>query len=68
MSETQYKGAFVLQILPLAGCRGEPMCGRVEHIESGQRAGFQSIEELLVFLAQILEEERTRNGQDEERR
>ena len=46
--------AFVVQLREHADVEQGQWVGRVEHVTSGQAAHFQSLEELLAFIAQVL--------------
>ena len=46
--------AFVVQLRQGTALTPEALPGRVEHIVSGQATRFTSLEELWVFLAQVL--------------
>jgi hypothetical protein len=46
--------AFVVQLWGGMVPTPEAMCGRVEHVMSGQATHFRSLEELLVFMARVL--------------
>ena len=46
--------AFVVQLRERANVEAGQWFGRVEHVTSGQATHFQSLEELLAFVAQIV--------------
>ena len=46
--------AFVVQFAADAGPRGPRCSGRVEHLSSGRRVGFESKEELVAVLERLL--------------
>ena len=46
--------AFVVQFREHADVARGQWAGRVEHVTSGQAAHFQSLEELLTFIARVL--------------
>jgi hypothetical protein len=46
--------AFVVQFRPPSTGAAAAYAGRVEHLESGQVARFQSLEELLAFMIRVL--------------
>jgi hypothetical protein len=46
--------AFVVQFRERADVERGLWAGRVEHVSSGQAARFQSLEELLAFIARVL--------------
>ena len=46
--------AFVVQFSAATAVEPARFSGRVEHVVSGQAAQFQTLEELLTFLAQVL--------------
>jgi hypothetical protein len=48
--------AFVVQFQSDTAVEQGHLAGRVEHVVSGQAADFQSLEMLLVFIAQVLRE------------
>ncbi len=50
------KRAFVVQFHAEAQVEHEHFQGRVEHLVSGQAAHFESLEELLAFIVQVLTE------------
>jgi hypothetical protein len=49
--------AFVVQIHTAAEVAQGQIWGRVEHIVSGQATHFQSLEELVRFIGQVLSDE-----------
>ena len=46
--------AFVVQFAADAGIQGPHCSGRVEHLSSGRRVGFESKEELVEVLGRLL--------------
>jgi hypothetical protein len=50
--------AFVVQFSDEADLEKQRHVGRVEHVVSGQAARFQTLQELLAFIAQMLGESR----------
>lgn len=46
--------AFVVQFREGADLERGPFMGRVEHVVSGQATRFQSLDELVAFMAQVL--------------
>ena len=46
--------AFVVQLREHSDVERGQWTGRVEHVASGQAAHFQSVEELLAFMARVL--------------
>ena len=46
--------AFVVQLHATAAVAQGQVSGRVEHVLSGQAAHFQTVDELLAFIAQVL--------------
>ena len=46
--------AFVVQLHATAVVAQEQLSGRVEHVLSGQAAHFQTLDELLAFMARVL--------------
>ena len=48
--------AFVVQFATSADLPQQQVVGRVEHVVSGQSTHFQSLEELLAFIAQVFEQ------------
>jgi hypothetical protein len=46
--------AFVVQLRAGADVQRGHLTGRVEHVLSGQATSFESLEELLQFMAQLL--------------
>ena len=51
--------AFVVQLRAETDVEQGRFVGRVEHVVSGQAAQFQSLEELLAFIARVLTQVRT---------
>ena len=51
--------AFVVQFRAETAVEQGRFVGRVEHVVSGQAAHFQSLEELLAFMARVLTQVRT---------
>jgi hypothetical protein len=49
-----YSGAFVIQLGPGTDSEAGRIVGRVEHIASTRSARFESVDELLKFLAECL--------------
>ena len=45
--------AFVMQLNATATTQGQ-LSGRVEHVVSGQAAHFQTLDQLLAFIARVL--------------
>ncbi|HKA18986.1 MAG TPA: hypothetical protein VKN18_11915 [Blastocatellia bacterium] len=54
----QYKGAFVIQFRPDSDVGAGHFEGRVEHVSSHRSMRFQTLEELLRFMASVLDEAR----------
>jgi hypothetical protein len=50
--------AFVVHFRSDSEVTHGPVAGRVEHVVSGQATHFQSLEELLAFIARVLTEVR----------
>jgi hypothetical protein len=50
----QYAGAFVVQFRAGTDFDADRVEGRVEHIASGRTACFESLEDLVAFLGQVL--------------
>jgi hypothetical protein len=48
--------AFVVQFTVATNVQRRRIAGRVEHVMSGHSAHFQSLQELLAFIAQVLSE------------
>jgi hypothetical protein len=46
--------AFVVQLTENTDVKRGQWVGRVEHVTSGQASRFQSVDELLAFVAQVL--------------
>ena len=46
--------AFVLQLRAGVNIQQRYLTGRVEHVQSGQTIPFDSLEDLLAFMAQVL--------------
>ena len=53
--------AFVVQFRVETDLAQERCTGRVEHVVSGQAAHFQSLEELLAFITEVLRAVRAQN-------
>jgi hypothetical protein len=53
-----YTGAFVLQLGPATDIRAGRLEGRLEHVASTRSARFQSLDELLAALAEMLADAR----------
>jgi hypothetical protein len=47
--------AFVVQLQATAVVAQGQLSGRVEHVLSGQAAHFQTLDELLAFMARVLD-------------
>ena len=56
MEGWQYKGAFVIQFRPESDIEAGRFEGRVEHMASCRATRFHSLEELLRFMAAVLQE------------
>lgn len=54
----QYKGAFVIQFRPESHVEVGHFEGRVEHVASHRSIRFHTLEELLSFIAKVLNEAR----------
>ena len=54
--------AFVVQFQSDTAVEQGYLAGRVEHVVSGQATAFESLETLLVFIAQVLHAERARSS------
>ncbi len=63
--------AFVVQFTASTNLPQQQIAGRVEHVVSGQSTHFQSLEELLAFIAQVFEQKqgtvKEKFGKKEER-
>jgi hypothetical protein len=59
--------AFVVEYNGEADVRGGHVTGRVEHIASGRRQRFASEQEMLQFVAHVLDEKGETKQQTEER-
>jgi hypothetical protein len=46
--------AFVVQVHATAAVAQGPLTGRVEHVLSGQAVHFQTVDDLLAFIARVL--------------
>jgi hypothetical protein len=55
--------AFVVQLGAEADVAQGRVVGRVEHVVSGQATHFHSLEELLAFMAWVLQEAETAGGE-----
>jgi hypothetical protein len=56
MEGWQHTGAFVIQFRPETDVRAGRFEGRVEHVASSKAARFESLDELLAFIASMLAE------------
>jgi hypothetical protein len=56
MEGWQQKAAFVIQFRPETDIAAGQIAGKVEHIASCQAVRFHSLDELLRFMAAVLEE------------
>ena len=54
MDGTRHAGAFVIQFGPETDIKAGRVVGRVEHVTSYEALHFNSLEELLSFLARVL--------------
>jgi hypothetical protein len=54
--------AFVVQFQADTVVEQGHLAGRVEHVVSGQAADFQSLETMLMFIGQVLRQERDRTA------
>jgi hypothetical protein len=52
--------AFVVHFRTNSNIAGGPIEGRVEHVVSGQSTHFDSLEELLTFMARVLTQHKER--------
>ena len=52
--------AFVVHLRTSSNVARGPIEGRVEHVVSGQSTHFDSLEELLAFMAQVLRQRKER--------
>ena len=62
-SEWKYKGAFVVQFRDDTELHEGRCAGRVEHVATYEAVSFNSIEELLAFMARMLKEARAGNNE-----
>jgi len=60
MEHWQSAGAFVVQFRPETDVRAGRLEGRVEHIASYRAARFNSVDELLAFIAGVLSDLKAR--------
>jgi len=63
MEGWQYNGAFVIQFAPESDIEAGRFEGRVEHMVSYKATRFHSLDELLVFIANVLREVRSTEQQ-----
>lgn len=56
MNRWQHTGAFLLQLRSDATLDARRWQGRVEHLSSGQTLRFESLDELVAFLEQVLKD------------
>jgi hypothetical protein len=59
MEGWQHKAAFVIQFRPETDIEAGRFEGRVEHIASSKATRFHSLEELVGFIASVLNEVKT---------
>jgi hypothetical protein len=59
MNGWQYQAAFVIQFRPETDIRAGRCEGRAEHIPSSRKTRFDSLDELLAFIASTLSEIRS---------
>jgi len=52
----QYKAAFVIQFQPETDVESARFTGRIEHVPSSRAIRFQSLEQVLAFIADMLAE------------
>ena len=52
----QYRAAFVIQFQPETDIESGRFTGRIEHIPSSRAIRFQSLEQVLAFIAEVLTE------------
>ena len=52
----QYKAAFVIQFKPETDVESGRFTGRIEHVPSSRAIRFQSLEQVLAFIADMLAE------------
>ena len=55
MDQWPYKGAFVIQFRPETDIKAGRFGGRVEHVASSKATKFHSLDELLAFMASVLD-------------
>jgi hypothetical protein len=63
MEGWQQKAAFVIQLRPETDIEAGQFVGRVEHVASCRAARFHSLDELLRFMAAVLEEVKSGDGE-----
>ena len=56
MDQWQYRAAFVIQFRPETDIEAGQFEGRVEHVASCKATRFHSLDELLAFIASVLDE------------
>jgi hypothetical protein len=61
MEGWQQKAAFVIQLRPETDIEAGRFEGKVEHVTSCRATRFQSVDELLLFIATVLDEVKTRD-------
>ena len=54
MSGWEHKAAFVIQMRPETDVNAGILHGRIEHIPSSRAIRFQSLDQLLSFIAEVL--------------
>ena len=58
MKDWQYRSAFVIQFHPKTKPEDGQLEGRVEHVASTRAVRFHSLDELLAFIASVLNDVR----------
>jgi hypothetical protein len=48
--------AFVVQFTSETGVEAKTFCGRAEHLSTGQRSRFESVQELVEFVHAVLQD------------
>ncbi|HKR59086.1 MAG TPA: hypothetical protein VJS64_05080 [Pyrinomonadaceae bacterium] len=64
-NEWQYQGAFVTQLHPETDITEGRYKGRVEHVASYEATHFNSLDELLAFVARLLKEAEVNRYEEE---
>lgn len=64
-SELPVDRAFVIQFSPESNVVDGRLGGRVEHVDTGRSARFESLEQLMAFLGQLMSEHALAKGAEQ---